>query len=205
MLLRLRFQRLKESKSNSVFSIPGLVSRGRKERKKNFSLSGRRSMNSSKESNQENNDATEVVEKKKCGDFQAIKERRTFLKRSSLVAGGAALGLVALDRMNAFSDAQKLVDPQIIPTPRSSGGGPTISVDAVLAYAYLHQSGQVFLQRDQDGRLTQLEYGPMTLTIARDESGTMLSFTASIPSDSISQTHTLLRGPDGSISSIIVS
>ncbi|HZW55399.1 MAG TPA: hypothetical protein VFF30_03840 [Nitrososphaerales archaeon] len=139
-------------------------------------------------------------------DSQPVKsrsERRSFLLKSTLVAGGAALGLVTLDKINAFSRQQQLTS-LVIPTPPSSGD-PTLSLDAVLAYAYLHQNGQINLLRDVDGRITQLNYGPMILTISRDSNGIMTSFTTSMSSDSITQTHTILRGPDGRISSIVVS
>jgi hypothetical protein len=135
-------------------------------------------------------------------------ERREFLKKFGIVAGGATAGLVALGSVEGFL---RFPPPSADPSSKSAPSsdttvsGSSVSTDAVMAYAYLFQPGQISVQRDANGNISVVSYGPLTITITRNADGSIGSVNSSIPSDSISQTKTIARNPDGSISSILVA
>jgi hypothetical protein len=130
--------------------------------------------------------------------------RRKFLKRAGIVAGGATVATVVL------LDARGLLfkHPPSSSSSSSPGGaqatstGPLLSADAFQAYAYLGPSGNMTMSRDSSGSISQVTYGPLTVQITRNSDGSIASVETSIPSDSIKQVDTINRNPDGSISGV---
>ena len=127
------------------------------------------------------------------GNLQASTDRRKFLRKTAIIAGGATVGSIAL---------YEVLRPHgEIFTPSQA----TLEADEVEAYAYFGPSGQITIQRDNNGNISGLTYGPLNIQVTRDLRGAVASVETSLSislTQSIRQIDTINRNPDGSISGV---
>jgi hypothetical protein len=125
--------------------------------------------------------------------IENTKGRREFLKKFGLIAGSVAVGAAALGGVEELG---------LIRIPWSPTTGTVLSGDASVAYAYLGPSGEVTIQRDQNGEISQVSYGPATIEVTRNSDGSVASIQTSVSTDSISAVDTINRNLDGSVESV---
>lgn len=125
--------------------------------------------------------------------MDADSKRRVFLKKTAVVAGGAAIGALGL---------YEVLKPKAETYNPSS---QTASLDVAEAYAYLGPAGDILVQRDINGRISTLTYGPLMVQISRNQQGTVATVETSISLSSlgaVKQIDTINRNTDGSISGV---
>ncbi len=120
-------------------------------------------------------------------------DRRRFLKRTAVVAGGASLGSIAL---------YEIFRPNLVAGSTPNGTGKTISADALIAYGHLGPEGDITMQRDTGGNISEISYGPLTVQINRDNQGTVSTVETTLKDDSIRVVDTINRNSDGTISGV---
>lgn len=120
-------------------------------------------------------------------------DRRRFLKRTAVVAGGATLGSFAL---------YEIFKPNLIAGSSPTLSNKTLSADALIAYGHLGPEGEIILQRDTVGNISEITYGPMTIEISRDSQGSVTSIQTTLSNDSIKVVDTINRNSDGGITGV---
>jgi hypothetical protein len=118
--------------------------------------------------------------------------RRSFLKKSAVVVGGATLGSLAL--YEVFRPKGEVTSNNLVSYS-----------DAEQAYAYFGPAGEITTVRDSRGNISSLTYGPLTIVITRNIQGTVAFVQTSLSLSSknvVTQIDTINRNPDGSVSGV---
>lgn len=137
-----------------------------------------------------------MSEKRKLSDKESSNgdsDRRRFLKRTAVVAGGATLGSFAL---------YEIFKPNLTTGSSPTLSNKTLSADALIGYGHLGPEGEITLQRDSVGNISEITYGPMTIQVNRDSQGSVTSVQTTLSSDSIKVVDTINRNPEGGISGV---
>lgn len=145
---------------------------------------------------------------------QPNQNRRKFIKSAAVVAGVATVatvGFTGLLKPGGTSDTSSSTSSSrstststesTTSTASSTPSPKVISADALVAYAYLGPEGNVSTERDANGNVSKITYGPLAVQITRNSDGTVASIQTSIENESIKEVDTILRNQDGSISGV---
>ena len=93
-------------------------------------------------------------------------DRRKFLKRTAVVAGGATIGSFAL---------YEIFKPSLISGASPPLNSKTLTADALISYAHLGPEGDIVVQRDTSGNISEITYGPLTIQVNRENDGSVSS------------------------------